>query len=64
MDGDYSIPFQQPIPNFVTVRAVTLILSQRAHCHLLLNQPEQALEDLTLMHDLRRLLQAAPPANR
>ncbi len=60
MDGDYSIPYQQPIPNFVTVRIVAQTLAQRAHCHLLLNQPDLALDDLTLLHDLCRLLQGAP----
>jgi hypothetical protein len=60
MDGDYSIPFQQPIPDFIAVRAVAQTLAQRAHCHLLLNQPEEALDDMTLMHDLCRLLEAAP----
>jgi len=60
MDGNYHDPAAMPIPNFVAVRIVAQTLAQRAHCHLLLNQPEQALADLTLMHDLCRLLEAGP----
>jgi hypothetical protein len=60
MDGDYRDPAAVPFPDFVAVRIVAQTLAQRAHCHLLLNQPEQALADLTLLHDLCRLLQAAP----
>ncbi len=60
MDGDYSVPYEQPIPNFLTVRSVAQTLAQRAHCYLLLNQPEQALRELTLIHDMCRLLEAPP----
>jgi len=59
MDGDYSKPNEQPIPNFA-VRNVAQVLAQRAKCDLLLGQPEKALQELTLMHDMRRLLEAAP----
>jgi len=60
MDGDYSIPSQMPVPNFVNVRIAAQTLAQRAKCDLLLGRPEQALREVTLMHDLCRLLQAAP----
>ena len=60
MDGDYSKPHEQPIPNFVTVRSVAQTLAQRAKCELLLGQPDKALQDLTLLHDMCRLLEAAP----
>ncbi len=60
MDGDYSVPYAIPIPNFLTMRKVAQVLAQRAHCYLLLNQPEQALGELTLLNDVRRLLEAAP----
>jgi hypothetical protein len=60
MDGDYRRPVEIPIPNFVAVRSVAQTLAQRAHCHFLLNQPGQALDDLTLIHNLCRLLQGAP----
>ena len=60
MDGDYSVPYVQPIPNFLAVRAVAQVLSQRAHCYFLLNEPEKALDELTLLNDSRRLLEGAP----
>jgi hypothetical protein len=60
MDGDYSIPYKQPIPNFITVRIVGQTLAQRAKCDLLLNQPDRALQELTLLHDMCHLLEAAP----
>lgn len=61
MDGDYTRPFEIPIPNFLTIRAVAQVLGQRAHCYFLLNQPDKALDELTLLHDLRGVLQ--PPPN-
>ncbi len=60
MGGDYSKLAEQPVPNFVSVRIVAQTLAQRAKCDLLLGQPDQALEELTLMHDMCRLLEAAP----
>ena len=60
MDGDYSKPYEQPIPNFVAVRTVARTLTQRAKCYLLLGQSDKALQELTLMHDMCRLLEAAP----
>ncbi len=58
--GDYSKPYEQPIPNFVTMRAVAQTLGQRAQCFLLLNRPEAALPELTLMHDVCRILEKPP----
>ncbi len=52
MDGNYTVPSEIPIPNFVTVRAVAQTLASRAQCHFLLGQPEEALRDLTLLHDM------------
>jgi len=60
MDGDYSKPYEQPIPNFVNVRNVAQVLAQRAKCDLLLGQTDKALQELALMHDMCRLLEAAP----
>ncbi len=60
MDGDYSQPAVAPIPNFVAVREVARVLGERAHCFFVLHQPDQALEQLTFMHDLRHLLLAEP----
>jgi len=60
MDGNYSNPAEQPLPNFVSVRVVAQTLAQRAKCDLLLGQPDKALQELTLLHDFRHLLEAAP----
>jgi hypothetical protein len=60
MDGDYSDPVSMPIPNFVNVRIVAQTLAQRAQCYLLLGQPQKALSEVTLLHDLCRLLEGAP----
>jgi len=60
MDGDYSKPSEIPIPNFITVRIVAQTLAQRAKCDLLLGQPDKALQELTLLHDMRHLMEAAP----
>ncbi len=60
MDGDYHYPPAMPIPNYVNFRTVSQVLAQRAQCYLLLGQPEQALQELTLIHDLRRVLENAP----
>jgi hypothetical protein len=58
--GDYSFPPMMPIPNFVTMRALAQTLSQRTQCHLMLNQPEAAMRDLALIHDMCRILQKPP----
>ncbi len=60
MDGDYSEPAEQPIPNFIAVRALVQVLEQRAKCDLQLGRPEAALAELTLLNGSRRLLEAAP----
>jgi hypothetical protein len=60
MDGDYHYPPTIPIPNFVNIRAVSQTLAQRAQSYLLLGQPDKALRELTLVHDLCHLLEGAP----
>lgn len=60
MDGDYQRPFFVPIQNFVNLRTVAQTLGQRAQCFLLLRQPQKALRELTLLHQLGRLLDNAP----
>jgi len=60
MAGDYSFPSETPIPNFVTLRTVSQRLAALAECHLLLGQPEKALDDLTLIHLLCRVLELRP----
>jgi len=49
-----------PERNFVSVRMVTQTLAQRAQCWLMLNQPDAALRELELVHDLRRVLTCKP----
>jgi hypothetical protein len=56
INGDYQRPFQQPIQNFISYRVVSQVLAHRAKCHLLLNQPDQALDDLMLLHRFNRTL--------
>jgi len=60
MEGDYSQPAAMPIPAFIGLRGAARMLAQRTHCYLLLHQPEKALTELTLIHDLCRLGQAPP----
>ena len=60
MEGDYREPIIIPIPDFVSIRVVAQMLSQRAHCYLLLGQPNKALDELTLLNNLRRTMEAAP----
>jgi hypothetical protein len=60
MDGDYARPVASPVPNFVTIRRVAQMLADRAICHLLLSQPEEAMSELTSLHDLLGLLEGKP----
>lgn len=60
MDGDYSQPANIPIPNFVAARQVARTLAQRARSYFILRQPDKALEQLTLLHDMCRMFQGAP----
>jgi len=53
---DYSHPFLVQLPNGVTGREVIRTLEQRAKCHLLVGQTDQAWQELKLMNDLRRLV--------
>ena len=63
MDSDYQRPFERPIPNFVRMRTVAQMLSQRAQCYLLLGQPEAAWHELALVRDLCRMLEAKPASD-
>ena len=61
MDGNYDGGFATtPVPNYVAVRTVAQTLAQRTQCYLLLGQPEKALSEITLFHDLCRVLEGAP----
>ncbi len=61
MDGNFSHPAEMPIPNFVTVRSIVQRLAAIAECHLVQGKPEEALRDLTLMHDLCRIMEGSRP---
>jgi hypothetical protein len=60
MAGDYSFPPDIPIPNFVSVRTVSQRLAALAECYMVLGEPEKALDELTLIHQLCRVLEARP----
>jgi len=60
MDSDYQRPFEHPVPNFVRLRTVAQMLSQRAQSCLLLGQPEAAWHELALVRDMSRILEAKP----
>jgi hypothetical protein len=55
--ADYSQPFSITLPNVASLYAVVKTLTQRAKCHLLLGQPEKAWQELTLLHDMRRMVE-------
>jgi hypothetical protein len=63
MDSDYQRPFEHPVPNFVRLRTVAQMLSQRAQSYLLLGQPEAAWHELALVRDMCRLLDSKPASN-
>jgi len=60
IDGDYSQPFSQPRLDNSSIRIVAQTLAQRAQCFLLLGEPEKALHEMTLLHDMNRLMEAKP----
>lgn len=58
--GDYAQPANIPVPNFVAVRVLVQTLAQRAQCDLLLGKPEDAFRELSLLHQVCRLLETPP----
>lgn len=64
MDGDYGAPITMPAPNFVQVRIVSQLFAERAQCNLMLGQPEEALQDLTVIDGLCRMLECRPSGPR
>jgi hypothetical protein len=56
--ADYSQPFSITFPNAASLHAVVDTLVQRANCYLLLGQSDKAWQELTLLHDLRRMAEA------
>jgi hypothetical protein len=63
MDSDYQRPFEHPVPNFIMLRTVAQLLSQRAQCYLLLGQSDAAWHELALVRDMCRLLDSKPASN-
>jgi hypothetical protein len=62
LPGLYTNPNTVPGVNFISVRNFVQTLGARAQCHLLLGRPEDALDNLTLMHDFcRRILAEQHP---
>jgi len=57
LEGDYSSPAGVPVPNFICQRVMAQMLTDRAKCHLLLGQPQAALEDLTMVRGLCRVME-------
>lgn len=63
LQGSYDNLNRVPNPDFRAVRDLSQTLGARAQCHLLLGRPENALDDLTLLHDFcRRILAEQRPA--
>ena len=60
MDGDYTNPAFVPIQNFVVLRTIAQTLGQVAQSYILLSKPQEALQALTLMHEMERLITALP----
>ncbi len=60
IDCDYQQPYAIGIPNFVRLREAVQILSERAQCDLLLSRPEEAWQELKLIHELCEILKAKP----
>src|SRR6185436_9687578 len=60
IDADYSVPFEAPAPNLVAIRMVAQLFQERTISHLLLDQPEEALADLTMVGDLCRFFDRVP----
>jgi hypothetical protein len=60
MGGDYANIMTLPIPNFIAIRTVARILAQRTHCYLLVHEPDKAIAELALMHDLSHFLDCKP----
>jgi hypothetical protein len=60
MHGNYNEPDHVPIPNFVTSRTFVQALAAMAQCHLLEAKPDEALADLTRMHEICRIFTNRP----
>lgn len=61
IDDEYVMPYEISIPNFISMRAIARTLAQRAHCYLLLNEPDKAAQELIFLRDLCQLLERSKP---
>ena len=55
--ADYSKPDSIILLNVATAGAVVKTLVQRARCHLILGQADKAWQELTLLHEMRRMVE-------
>src|SRR5262249_14110858 len=60
IECDYGQPTTVDVPNFYAIRNLAQTLAQRAHSFFLLREPQNALQELTLLHDLCRILESPP----
>ena len=60
LDGDYAQLYRAPAPNLTAIDTVASRLASRAKACLMRGQPEEALRELTLLHDLRGCLEGKP----
>jgi len=60
MEGDYQVPFSVPVANYVAIRSLAQMLGQQAQCYLLAGKPDEALARLTLIHEIRAMLETGP----
>ncbi len=55
--ADYSQPLSMQFPNIATWSALVLTLEQRAKCHLIVGDTEQAWQELALLLEFRRMVE-------
>jgi hypothetical protein len=57
LSSDYSQSLSITLPNVASLYAVVKTLVQRAKCHLIVGQSDKAWRELTLLRDLRRMVE-------
>lgn len=60
LNGNYEDAAEMPIPNFAGLRSTAQLLSRKAKCHMLLGEGGQALRDVTLLNEIRRICKREP----
>ena len=58
--GDYSLPINAPMPNFVAIRTLAQVLVSRAKVHLVIGESSAALEDLDALSVVIKSLRSEP----